>query len=124
MPTFVDILGDASKYPDATEWTLPDGSKTTVGAERAKMKDAFMPKEDFTRGQQKAAAERQQLEQEYNQKLSERRAISVKDYLESKGINATRMTAMGYGEAQPVASNDTDTGRAQNRRVELIVLDR
>jgi outer membrane receptor protein involved in Fe transport/outer membrane protein OmpA-like peptidoglycan-associated protein len=62
--------------------------------------------------------------EEYNQKLSERRAIAVKDYLQSKGINATRMTAMGYGEAQPVASNDTDAGRAQNRRVELIVLDR
>ena len=62
--------------------------------------------------------------EEYNQKLSERRAIAVKDYLESKGIKATRMTAMGYGEAQPVASNDTDAGRAQNRRVELIVLDR
>jgi outer membrane protein OmpA-like peptidoglycan-associated protein len=62
--------------------------------------------------------------EEYNQKLSERRAIAVKDYLESKGINATRLTAMGYGELQPVASNDTDAGRAQNRRVELIVLDR
>jgi len=61
---------------------------------------------------------------EYNQKLSERRAIAVKDYLESKGIKATRLTAMGYGEAQPVASNDTDAGRAQNRRVELIVLSR
>ena len=63
-------------------------------------------------------------EEDYNQKLSDRRAIAVKDYLESKGINATRMTAMGYGEAQPVASNDTDAGRAQNRRVELIVLSR
>jgi len=62
--------------------------------------------------------------QAYNQKLSERRAVSVKDYLESKGIKATRLTAMGYGEAQPVASNDTDAGRALNRRVELIVLSR
>ncbi|MSQ99266.1 MAG: TonB-dependent receptor [Xanthomonadales bacterium] len=62
--------------------------------------------------------------EEYNQKLSERRAIAVKDYLESKGITANRLTAMGYGEAQPVASNDTDAGRALNRRVELIVLSR
>jgi outer membrane protein OmpA-like peptidoglycan-associated protein len=60
----------------------------------------------------------------YNQGLSERRAIAVKDYLESKGITATRLTARGYGEAQPVASNDTDEGRALNRRVELIVLSR
>ena len=62
--------------------------------------------------------------EEYNQGLSERRAIAVKDYLESQGITATRLSARGYGEAQPVASNDTDEGRAQNRRVELIVLSR
>ena len=60
----------------------------------------------------------------YNQGLSERRAEAVKDYLESQGITATRLTARGYGEAQPVASNDTEAGRAQNRRVELIVLSR
>jgi OOP family OmpA-OmpF porin len=60
----------------------------------------------------------------YNQGLSERRANAVKDYLTSKGVTATRLTARGYGEAQPVASNDTDEGRAENRRVELIVLDR
>jgi len=60
----------------------------------------------------------------YNQALSERRAIAAKDYLVSKGVAATRLTAKGYGESQPVASNDTDAGRAMNRRVELIVLDR
>jgi OOP family OmpA-OmpF porin len=60
----------------------------------------------------------------YNQGLSERRANAVKDYLTSKGITATRLTARGYGESRPVASNDTDAGRAENRRVELIVLDR
>jgi OOP family OmpA-OmpF porin len=60
----------------------------------------------------------------YNQGLSERRANSVKDYLTSQGVTATRLSAKGYGEAQPVASNDTKEGRAENRRVELIVLDR
>jgi OOP family OmpA-OmpF porin len=60
----------------------------------------------------------------YNQGLSERRANSVKDYLTSQGVTATRLSARGYGEAQPVASNDTKEGRAENRRVELIVLDR
>jgi len=62
--------------------------------------------------------------EDYNQGLSERRANAAKDYLASKGVTATRLTARGYGEAQPVASNDTEDGRAQNRRVELIVLDR
>jgi len=60
----------------------------------------------------------------YNQGLSVRRADSVKNYLVSKGVNASRLTSRGYGESQPVASNDTDAGRAENRRVELIVLDR
>ncbi|HEY7840673.1 MAG TPA: OmpA family protein [Gammaproteobacteria bacterium] len=56
---------------------------------------------------------------EYNQGLSERRAESVRAYLESKGIAGNRLSASGRGESAPVASNDTDDGRAQNRRVEL-----
>lgn len=60
----------------------------------------------------------------YNQGLSERRANAVKDYLTAQGVKASRLTARGYGESRPVASNDTDAGRAENRRVELIVLDR
>ncbi len=55
----------------------------------------------------------------YNQKLSEKRANTVKSYLESKGIAADRMTTKGMGEADPVASNKTKAGRAENRRVEL-----
>ncbi|MGD2129994.1 MAG: OmpA family protein [Lysobacterales bacterium] len=62
--------------------------------------------------------------EDYNQGLSERRANSVRDYLISKGVTATRMTARGYGETRPVATNDTKEGRAENRRVELVVLDR
>jgi OOP family OmpA-OmpF porin len=55
----------------------------------------------------------------YNQKLSEKRAMTVKKYLEDKGIAADRMTAKGMGEANPSASNKTKAGRAENRRVEL-----
>lgn len=62
--------------------------------------------------------------EQYNQALSERRANSVRDYLVSQGITATRLTSRGYGELQPVATNDTDEGRQLNRRVEMIVLDR
>jgi len=59
---------------------------------------------------------------QYNQKLSLRRAKSVADYLAKGGIDAKRMTEKGFGESQPVASNDTAEGRAQNRRVELKIL--
>ncbi|OGS76396.1 MAG: hypothetical protein A2Z94_06065 [Gallionellales bacterium GWA2_55_18] len=55
----------------------------------------------------------------YNQKLSEKRAASVKAYLVRKGVAATRITTNGYGLEQPVADNNTIVGRAQNRRVEI-----
>ena len=55
----------------------------------------------------------------YNMSLSERRAASVMQYLLDGGINATRIKAVGKGEAEPVADNATDAGRLQNRRVEL-----
>jgi outer membrane protein OmpA-like peptidoglycan-associated protein len=58
---------------------------------------------------------------EYNQRLSERRANSVKNYLETLGVSGSRLTAQGFGKTNPVASNDTAEGRAQNRRVELVV---
>ncbi|MDQ2068731.1 OmpA family protein [Natronospira sp. AB-CW4] len=58
----------------------------------------------------------------YNQRLSERRAQSVARYLLGKGIMEERMLVVGYGEDQPVASNETDEGRAQNRRVELTLV--
>lgn len=57
----------------------------------------------------------------YNQKLSQSRAESVRAYLMSKGISADRMTAQGFGESNPIASNDTEDGRADNRRVEFSV---
>ncbi len=57
-----------------------------------------------------------------NQTLSQQRAETVKKYLESKGISADRLTAVGFGSSRPVADNATEAGRAQNRRVELRVL--
>jgi len=58
---------------------------------------------------------------EYNMGLSRRRAESVRKYLESQGIDPGRLQTTGFGEEQPVATNDTAEGRAQNRRVELRV---
>ncbi len=60
----------------------------------------------------------------YNKKLSQRRADSVRTYLISKGIDGSRMAAVGYGEGKPVASNADEAGRAENRRVEFNVLNK
>jgi OOP family OmpA-OmpF porin len=57
----------------------------------------------------------------YNQRLSERRASTVKNYLIDKGVPGSVISAEGRGESQPVADNKTKEGRAQNRRVEVAV---
>lgn len=57
----------------------------------------------------------------YNLSLSDRRAAAVKSYLAMKGVDSSRMNTMGMGEADPVASNDSDAGRAQNRRVTFAI---
>jgi outer membrane protein OmpA-like peptidoglycan-associated protein len=57
----------------------------------------------------------------YNQTLSERRASSVASYVRGGGINSSRITIKGYGETAPVAGNDSDDGRAQNRRVTFLI---
>lgn len=60
----------------------------------------------------------------YNQRLSERRAQSVAELMTSSGINASRISATGNGESNPVASNDTRAGRIANRRVEITLVSR
>ena len=59
---------------------------------------------------------------EYNQKLSEDRAKAVVAYLVDKGISAKRLEYKGYGETKPIATNETDEGRQQNRRTEFKIL--
>ncbi|MFB3908435.1 MAG: PorV/PorQ family protein [Candidatus Eisenbacteria bacterium] len=59
---------------------------------------------------------------QYNMKLSMRRADAIKDYLVKRGVSADRMVTEGKGESQPVDTNDTDLGRARNRRIEFQVL--
>ena len=59
---------------------------------------------------------------QYNQALSERRASSVANYLTSRGVMRDRLIVVGAGETRPIASNDTEMGRAQNRRVEITLV--
>jgi len=58
----------------------------------------------------------------YNLALSQRRANAVEDFLIAQGVDPTRISATGYGEGQPIATNDTVAGRQANRRVEIVVL--
>lgn len=58
----------------------------------------------------------------YNQRLSEQRATSVADYLASRGVQPARIGTRGFGKSQPIASNDTEEGRAANRRVEIKIV--
>jgi outer membrane protein OmpA-like peptidoglycan-associated protein len=60
--------------------------------------------------------------EDYNLELSRRRAQSVANYLAEQQVDATRFTLMGYGETQPVASNETPEGRRENRRVEIAIM--
>lgn len=59
--------------------------------------------------------------EEHNQALSERRATSVSNYLAGRGVDNDRLAAIGYGEGFPVASNDSESGRSQNRRVDILL---
>jgi OmpA-OmpF porin, OOP family len=59
-----------------------------------------------------------------NQALSEKRAQAVVDYMTKAGLPAGRFTAVGYGSTQPVADNDTESGKAKNRRIEFVVKDK
>lgn len=60
--------------------------------------------------------------EDLNMKLSKERAESVANYLAVQNVSSSRFSIMGYGESQPVASNDTDAGRSANRRVELAIM--
>ncbi|RUO77843.1 OmpA family protein [Idiomarina seosinensis] len=59
---------------------------------------------------------------EYNQQLSLNRAMAVRNYLTGNGVDQRRLTTYGYGESQPIADNNTASGREQNRRVELKII--
>jgi len=59
--------------------------------------------------------------EDFNQRLSENRASTVASYVKSQGVKDSRLTTLGYGELQPIASNDTPDGKQSNRRVEIAI---
>ncbi len=59
--------------------------------------------------------------EDYNMQLSQRRALSVSNYLAAQGVSAGRLQAIGYGETIPIADNSTQSGRRANRRVEIVI---
>jgi len=59
--------------------------------------------------------------EDYNMQLSQRRAQSVSSYLAGQGVSASRLQGIGFGETRPIADNSTETGRAANRRVEIVI---
>jgi outer membrane protein OmpA-like peptidoglycan-associated protein len=59
--------------------------------------------------------------EDYNQRLSERRAQAAARYLEAQGMRPANLETLGLGESEPVASNDTEIGQAENRRVEVAI---
>ncbi|GMG81305.1 OmpA family protein [Paralimibaculum aggregatum] len=59
---------------------------------------------------------------EYNQRLSEDRALAVADFFRSQGVHPGRVASFGMGESQPIASNETPQGRQENRRVEIVII--
>jgi len=58
---------------------------------------------------------------EYNMGLSQRRALSVSNYMAAQGVTPGRLRAIGFGESRPIADNDTEVGRSANRRVEIVI---
>jgi outer membrane protein OmpA-like peptidoglycan-associated protein len=98
------------------------GSSTLAGESRSTLDEAASVFNEFPKtaiiaqGHTDASGS-----EEYNQRLSERRAGSVKSYLVARGIDDARIVSLGYGESQPVTSNDSEDGRRRNRRVDLML---
>lgn len=105
-------------------WQMPPGAAQTI----AKMAPILAPHQEnhlivkgFTDSTPIGPELRNQGVQS-NQQLSQMRAQTVMNYLISQGVNPSMVSAQGFGEADPVASNDTEAGRAQNRRVEIDIV--
>lgn len=101
-----------------------DSAELPVGADES-LANALAYMERYPDGQYEIAGHTDSIGSDaYNQDLSERRAQVVATYLiDNKGVSAEQITVVGYGETSPVASNETESGRARNRRVQVRLLD-
>ena len=136
-PETLNGFKDDDGCPDETKATL-EGNKIVITDtilfyfNEARIKEESFPVLDAVKGVVLAHPEIVRLRVEghtdsqgsdaYNQDLSERRALAVRQYLIDHGVESTRLLARGYGERYPIAPNGDETGRAKNRRVEFIVL--
>ncbi|WP_370263266.1 outer membrane protein OmpA [Limnobacter sp.] len=112
-PVITKVNLEADAYFDFDKATLKQGGKDRIDAEVAKLGQVELNSVIAVGHTDSIGSDA------YNQKLSERRAQAVKDYLVSKGVPADRIQIKGMGESQPVADNKTREGRAKNRRVEI-----
>jgi outer membrane protein OmpA-like peptidoglycan-associated protein len=109
--TLGDVLFDVDKA------TLKSGSERTIG-ELATFLNEYKERNVMIEGFTDSTGP-----EDYNEDLSQRRAEAVMNALTQRGIDANRVRVRGYGEAFPVSSNGTSSGRQQNRRVEIIISD-
>lgn len=112
-PVITKVSLEADAYFDFDKATLKQGGKDRIDAEITKLGQVELNSVIAIGHTDSVGPDA------YNQKLSERRAQAVKDYMVSKGVAADRIQIKGEGESKPIADNKTKEGRAKNRRVEV-----
>jgi outer membrane protein OmpA-like peptidoglycan-associated protein len=142
MTVMVDTIKTTTTHTDTTGHVKVDTTtaiKTTIAFNnvlfdfgKANLSKDFLPeldkaiallKKDYSKVKFEVAGHTDNKGKDaYNMNLSKRRAQAVANYLASKGISRNRMKIAGYGATRPVASNDTDEGRAKNRRTEIVII--
>ncbi len=120
---------DASRTDEGIKFTLSsdllfptNSSYLTEGAKAQLSKLAKILKEDTNKKIRVEGHTDATGTEQYNQWLSDKRAASVKTYLEEAGVSTGRISTKGLGQTKPVADNKTPEGREKNRRVEIIIL--
>jgi outer membrane protein OmpA-like peptidoglycan-associated protein len=129
-PAPTSVPQQTPKAVPAKEWVLTgvqfeSGSDKLKSGSSAKLDEAVQILKDNASVRVQIQGHTDNMgDPEFNQALSEKRAVSVKTYLVSKGIDANRLETTGFGENVPLADNETADGRANNRRIEFRVLNK